>query len=382
MVNRFLLFLIFISFLNGNILYNAWIDGDRLSLEFKRAPKGIKFSTLKRDVIKYIFDFDNTNIKSQTKINRNLKYSYPVKAIKISQLNSKTARVVIEAATSYSPKLYKSDRIYQITLPTQSKPLSSIGDKVKSLFSSIGSSSSSFSIPMTTKKRYTVILDPGHGGKDVGAVSHSKREKDAVLQIALRVKMYLEKKGFKVLMTRSRDYFVKLPNRTQFANRKKGDLFVSIHANSIKGSRRKKERVKGVETYYLSPARSKRAKMVAAKENSVEFEKKYKESMSLFLNTLTRSKIILSHKLAMDIQSRVIKNLRAKYRGVVDGGVKPAPFWVLVGAEMPAILIETGYISNSLERKRLFNRYYQDRLAKGIAEGIVRFLRNREKELE
>ncbi len=388
MASRILFFLLFFSFLNGaNILYRASIEQNRLNLEFKKAPKRVKHFILKKDVIKYVFDFYDTRLKSKFK-NR-LNYSYPIKRVKISQYKPKVVRVVIEAVRAYSPKRLKIKNIYQITLPKDKQPLTNISSKISKLFSSIGQKSNSseskpkeIAIPMKTKKRYVVILDPGHGGKDVGAVSYGKREKDAVLQIALRVKRYLKKKGFKVLMTRSRDYFVKLPNRTHFANRKKGDLFVSIHANSIKGSRRKKEKIKGVETYYLSPARSKKAKMVAEKENSVEFDKKYSESMRLFLNTLTHSKIILSHKLAIDIQNRVVSNLRQKYRGVVNGGVKPAPFWVLVGAEMPAILIETGYISNSLERKRLFNRYYQDRLAKGIAEGIVRFLKNRERELE
>ncbi len=122
--------------------------------------------------------------------------------------------------------------------------------------------------------------------------------------------------------------------------------------------------------------------MVAEKENSVEFEKKYKEGMNAFLKSLTHSKIVLSHKLAIDIQRNIISKLRKKYRGIVNGGVKPAPFKVLVGAEMPAVLIETGFISNTVERRRLFYSPYQDRLAKGIALGVSRFLANREREIE
>ena len=140
--------------------------------------------------------------------------------------------------------------------------------------------------------------------------------------------------------------------------------------------------VHGVETYYLSPARSARARRVAAKENSIAFKKYYKSSMNTFLKTLTRSKIILSNKLALDVQRGMLSRLREIYRGVVDGGVRPAPFWVLVGAEMPAVLVETGYITHPWEKKRLYDPKYQDRLARGIAEGIARYLRNREKELE
>jgi N-acetylmuramoyl-L-alanine amidase len=97
---------------------------------------------------------------------------------------------------------------------------------------------------------------------------------------------------------------------------------------------------------------------------------------------MTGPKIVLSNKLAIDILRHILGTLRQKYTHVKDGGVRPAPFWVLVGAEMPAVLIETGYISNPMERKRLFDPRYQDKMAKGIAEGIAGYLRNREREME
>ena len=121
---------------------------------------------------------------------------------------------------------------------------------------------------------------------------------------------------------------------------------------------------------------------MAAKENSIAFKKYYRKSMNVYLKTLTHSKIVLSNKLALDVQRSILSNLRRKYVGVVDGGVRPAPFWVLVGAEMPAILVETGYITHPSEKKRLYNPKYQDLIAKGIAESVARFLHNREKELE
>ncbi len=182
-------------------------------------------------------------------------------------------------------------------------------------------------------------------------------------------------------MTRSSDRFVKLRNRTRYANRKHGDVFVSIHANSI-GNPQKRYR-NGVETFFLQTTRSARAKRVAARENSVVLRRKDRLSQNVILNSvMTGPKIILSNKLAIDVQRYILGSVHTRYRDVQDGGVRSAPFWVLVGAEMPAILVEVGYISNRKERKRLTTRHYQDLLAKGIARGIVNYLYNREREME
>jgi len=231
------------------------------------------------------------------------------------------------------------------------------------------------------KHTYSVVIDPGHGGHDSGAVGAHKMEKTLVLQIAKRVRRHLLSMGFRVIMTRSSDRFVKLGRRTRYANKKHGDLFVSIHANSVSGVKNRYRH--GVETYFLQTTRSARAKRVAARENSVVLRKSDRLSKNVILNAvMTGPKIVLSNKLAIDIQKHILGNLRTKYRGVKDGGVRPAPFWVLVGAEMPAVLVETGYISNTKERQRLFSSRYQDLLARGIAEGIANYLSNREKEIE
>ena len=104
-------------------------------------------------------------------------------------------------------------------------------------------------------------------------------------------------------------------------------------------------------------------------------------SKDVILNSvLSGPKIELSHKLAIDVQSKMLRNVRQKYKGVIDAGVRPAPFWVLVGAQMPSVLVEVGYITNSKERARLFTPAYQDHIAKGIAEGISNYLAIREKE--
>lgn len=221
-----------------------------------------------------------------------------------------------------------------------------------------------------------IIIDPGHGGKDTGAIGYKHRyEKYVVFKIGVKLKKILKSRGYKVLMTRNRDIFIPLRKRTQFANDRKADLFVSIHANSV--PKRKRNHIMGIESFFLSPARSQRAKRVAETENKVEFADLSINTRNSVLTFLNRSKIIASQKLAIDVQQHILYNLTRRYSKVVDGGVREAPFWVLVGAQMPAILVETGYISNPFESNRLENSTYQTYLARGIADGIsAYFARN------
>jgi len=217
----------------------------------------------------------------------------------------------------------------------------------------------------------TIVVDAGHGGKDSGAIGPRRNyEKNVVLSIAKYLKNELNKIGFKVYLTRSRDKFVKLRDRTHFANVKNADLFISIHANSVPKS--KANYARGIETYFLSPARSARAKRVAALENKGDMSKMSWGSKKSLLTILNRSKITASDKLAVDIQRNMLYKLRGIYgkKTIKDGGVREAPFWVLVGAQMPAILIEVGYISNPQEGRRIRTSKFQKNIAKGIAKGV------------
>ena len=184
----------------------------------------------------------------------------------------------------------------------------------------------------------------------------------------------MKKKGYKVYLTRNKDYFISLKYRTHFANRKKADLFISIHANATVKHRAKQAR--GIETYFLSPARSKRAKRAAALENRAEIAGMSYNTKNIFLNVLNRTKIIQSQKLGIDIQKNMIYHLKKIYgKSIIDGGVREAPFWVLVGATMPAVLIEVGYISHPKE-SRIINSYrYQINIAKAISNGIDAYFR-------
>ncbi len=218
------------------------------------------------------------------------------------------------------------------------------------------------------KKTKIVMLDAGHGGHDSGAVGYrGAKEKNIVLAVTKKVTKILKDRGYKVYNTRTKDRFIQLKNRTKMANKMRADIFLSIHANSVKT---KKRSASGIEIYYLSPARSARAKAVAAIENKVDIRSMGKSSIDIFLMARNRAKINESNKLALDVQNNMLYLLKKKYKNVKDHGVRKGPFWILVGAQMPAILVELGFVSNPQESKRLTNKTYQNRLANGIANGI------------
>ncbi len=223
------------------------------------------------------------------------------------------------------------------------------------------------------KQTYRIVVDPGHGGKDCGSMGVNKVcEKVIVLDVAKFVEEELKKRGYTIYMTRSSDVFVDLKKRTEMANIKNAHLFISIHANSVnKGVNPKTD---GIETYFLSMARSERARNVAEKENKGDVETMNYFSKLSFLNTLSSHRLIASNKLAIDIQFNILHELRKQYKNVIDGGVREGPFWVLAGALMPSVLIEIGYNSNEMESRRLNDKEYQKSLAIGIANGIDSFI--------
>ncbi|MCQ2925725.1 N-acetylmuramoyl-L-alanine amidase [Helicobacter pylori] len=222
------------------------------------------------------------------------------------------------------------------------------------------------------KKHKKIVLDAGHGGKDCGAMSANLVcEKDIVLEVVKFLHKELKKRGYSVLLTRDKDIYIDLVARTELANKKGADLFISVHANSI--PKRSTSNAHGIETYFLSTARSERARKVAEQENKDDVNLMDYFSKSLFLNSLNMQRLIVSNKLAIDVQYGMLQSVRKNYPDVVDGGVREGPFWVLAGALMPSILIEIGYNSHAIESKRIQSKPYQKILAKGIADGIDSF---------
>ena len=217
-----------------------------------------------------------------------------------------------------------------------------------------------------------IVIDPGHGGKDPGTyVKGGIKEKDIVLKLAKVVAEKVESKlGCEAILTRNRDRFLSLEKRTAFANMNKADLFVSLHINA-----HKQRQIHGLETYYLNMATDSRAVMVAARENATS-EKNISDLQTILNDLMLNTKISESNRLAHQVQKGMIRSVKGKYRNVKSLGVKQAPFYVLIGAEMPAVLIETGFITNPTEKKRLTSKKYLNVLADGIVAGIDRYIKS------
>lgn len=290
-------------------------------------------------------------------------FSFKQNTITVAQYNPKTIRIVLSGPKEFQFTQDLSDKTLMIAFQTTKNTTKTNSNK------------SALNSNFRSKK--LIVIDAGHGGKDSGALSDKKgtlKEKNIVLSTALKLGNELKKKGYKVLYTRSTDKFINLRDRTKFANDKKADLFISIHANAAPNAKKAKS-AEGVETFFLSPARSERSKKAAEKENQGDFEEINYFSKQSILNFLNREKIIASNKFAIDVQKNILSQVRKKYK-VVDGGVREAPFWVLVGAQMPAILIEIGYITHPSEGKRIANKSFQDTLAKGIVDGVESYFYN------
>ena len=217
-----------------------------------------------------------------------------------------------------------------------------------------------------------IVIDPGHGGKDPGCESHGNyNEKNITLGIARHLAKQLRKKvGCEVSLTRDRDIFLSLEQRTAIANMKKADLFISLHVNSYKD-----ERIHGLETYFLNMATDQRSVMLAARENATS-EKNISDLQSILNDLILNTKIRESNRLAHEVQEGMIGSMSRRYDRIRSLGVKQAPFYVLIGAQMPAILVEVGFLSNYTERKRLMNKSYQERLAAGICSGIKAYIKS------
>ncbi|MFC1838710.1 N-acetylmuramoyl-L-alanine amidase [Thermodesulfobacteriota bacterium] len=217
-----------------------------------------------------------------------------------------------------------------------------------------------------------IVIDPGHGGRDPGCIFKGGiEEKDITLDIAKRLKKKIEKEmECEVFLTRTKDVSMPLDERTAFANIKKADLFISLHVNA-----HKQEKIYGVETYFLNMATDKRAVMVAARENATS-EKNISDLQSILNDLMLNTKISESSKLAYQVQDGIMGDIKKSYRTYKSLGVKQAPFYVLIGAKMPAVLVETGFITNSTERKRLQSSKYKEMLAQGIVSGIKSYVKS------
>jgi N-acetylmuramoyl-L-alanine amidase len=217
-----------------------------------------------------------------------------------------------------------------------------------------------------------IVIDPGHGGKDYGAPGYLKgvHEKYIVLDIARKLADKISRElGCEAILTRTGDHYLTLEERTAIANTKKADLFISIHANASRNPR-----ASGIETYFLNLTADDESITVAARENATS-EKNISELQTILNDLLQNAKINESSRLATYVQKELCFNMEKKYNRINNKGVKRAPFYVLIGAQMPAILIETSFISNKTECQRLTDNAYQNALCDGIVSGIRKYIK-------
>ena len=219
-----------------------------------------------------------------------------------------------------------------------------------------------------------VVIDAGHGGKDTGAIGpHGVREKDVALAIARRLEKRLRALGLEVVQTRSDDRTVALDERTRIANRAKADLFVSIHCNAAK-----RRKVSGIETWTLNVASGRYAARLAAFENAGSPLRQ--SDLRIILKDLAKkADTTEARDLARAVQGQLVRTVRSRVGAVRDHGVKQALFYVLLGTEMPSILVETAFLSNPAEEARLKSAKYQEATAEAIARGVKDFLDGRQR---
>lgn len=216
-----------------------------------------------------------------------------------------------------------------------------------------------------------IVIDPGHGGKDPGASAFGMQEKDIVLQVAKKLAVQLKKKlGCEVVLTRDRDVFLSLEQRTAIANTSGADLFISLHLNAHPS-----EKVYGFETYYLNLSTDAEAIRVAALENATSTHQ-LSDLQTILSDIMKNSKIDESSRLALQVQDSLSSGLaNRRYPQVKSLGVKQAPFYVLIGAEMPAILIEMAFITNKTDAGHVKQEGYQEALAEEITQGLQKYIR-------
>lgn len=247
-----------------------------------------------------------------------------------------------------------SDSEQKVALKTESKDFSNGGH------SDVNTLASVFGL-----KVKTIVIDPGHGGQDSGASYYGINEKDIVLDVGLYLKELLKSnfKDLNVIMTRERDIFIPLEERTAIANKNRADLFVSIHINASRNNS-----AYGVETYVLNVTNDKRAIEVAAFENQAT-EKSLSDLQGILKDIMLNSKLEESIMLAKFVQDELASGLNEK-----NLGVKQAPFYVLVGAKMPSVLVECGFLSNKQYQKKFNSNYYRKLIAENIYKGIKRYI--------
>ncbi len=292
----------------------------------------------------------------------------PVQTIRSGRYDSRTTRLVLDLRHAEDYNVFRLEQPFRIVLDLWWKKGERGGGSSRTGQGEKGSSGTA------APRLPLIVIDPGHGGKDPGASGRGGlHEKDVALSVARYVKTILEgRETAEVILTRDRDLFVPLERRAWIANSKDADLFVSIHANAHPN-----RGVHGMETYYLDNTTDRAAIRVAAMENDTP-EKKTDQLSQILIDLRCNVNAWESNELAHTMQEALIQEVRHKgYRGTRDLGAKGALFYVLLGAHMPSVLVEVGFITNATEENRMKTVAYRKALAQGVALGITNYLQQR-----
>jgi N-acetylmuramoyl-L-alanine amidase len=295
--------------------------------------------------------------------------SFPIE-VEVAQVSARNVRIILDMESVTNVKLLKLTRPHRLVMDyvAQSEPPAT-SPQPQITFPSV-------TRQLTLAERLarlaikTIVLDPGHGGRDPGAIGPGGlTEKEVVLDVAQRLRDLLQDRlGMKVLMTRDKDAFVELDDRAKFANGHKADLFVSIHINS-----HPRRATRGIEMYYFGIASDQRALEVAARENGDTIDHA-RDFLDMIKADLALSKAIEeSQNLAWEAKLAVVNLVGAHY-SLDDLGVKTAPFYVLRYTAMPGILTELAFISNPLEERRLRQSDFRQKVAEGLFEGVRNYI--------
>ncbi len=360
----FLIALLFFSFplsanadraIVKNIRYWSSPDYTRVVIDLTNSVEFFRNRLSNPDRI--YFDLKNTSIEKEIKTILTVGDGV-LKKVRASQFDNETVRVVLDIEEISDFKTFMIDDPVRLVVDLHGKTKDT--DK-----------------PAASITRRRIVIDPGHGGHDPGAVGpNNLYEKDVVLDIALKLKKILAEDPLnEVFLTREKDVFIPLEERTAIANRKSADLFVSVHANASVT-----RRARGIETYLLNWTDDEEAIKVAARENKISLKKMKALNRQMDIVEVIKSDLSRSHKrdesvnLANYVQRSLITNLEVNYGHVLNLGVKQALFYVLFGAKMPSVLVEVSFISNPEEERLLSRDAYREDIARAIADGLNSYM--------
>lgn len=309
----------------------------------------------------------SNNIKKAIPVNDDL-----MRYVRAGQYTKDSVRVVIDIKSFNNYKIFSLKNPFRIVIDVwgETETLAHTKKSRQKTFKNtkITSSAIAKQFALGVKR---IVIDPGHGGRDCGALGYLNGiyEKEVALEISKKLASKIRKElQCEVIMTRKEDRFLTLEERTAIANTKDADLFISIHTNAARN-----RKAMGLETYFLNLATDDDAILVAARENATS-TKNISDLQAILNDLMQNAKINESSRLATYVQESLFNHMKRKYGEIKNKGVKQAPFYVLLGAHMPAILVETSFISNKKECKRLINSKYQDRLCEGIINGIKKYI--------